>query len=131
MSTRLNELAALLQCPACGASSWAVTGAELAGSITCGACGAGYASARGVLDLGDADEAPEVTAERAAVRSTESRADLGGIEDAGEDLTDAQGELRDALLALRRSLRRAVPHGSRRHAARTIPARNLRHRSGD
>ena len=104
MSTRLNDLASLLQCPACGESSWLVVGSELAGSLTCTACGATYASARGVLDLGDADEDPQVTAERAAVLRTENRAHLGGIDDEGEDLTDAQGELREALLAL--------PHGS-------------------
>jgi SAM-dependent methyltransferase len=100
MSTRLNDLASLLQCPACRASSWSVTGTELAGSLTCTACGAVYTSARGVLDLGEADEDPQVTAERAAVRHAERRADLGGIDDAGVDLADAQGELRDALLAL-------------------------------
>jgi SAM-dependent methyltransferase len=103
MSTRLNDLAALLQCPACGDSSWTVTGTELAGSLTCKGCGAAYSSERGVLDLGEDDEDPHVTAERAAVRSTEKLAHLGGI-DEGEDLTDAKGELRDALLAL--------PHGN-------------------
>ena len=104
MSTRLNDLSSLLQCPACGASSWAVVGTEMAGSITCTACGAAFVSARGVLDLGDANEDPQVAAERAAVRSTERRADLGGIDDEAGDLANAQGELRDALLAL--------PHGN-------------------
>ena len=104
MSTRLNDLASLLQCPACGASSWTVTGTEVAGALTCTACRAAYPSERGVLDLGDADEDPQVTVERAGVRSTENRADLGGIDDEGEDLTDAQGELHDALMAL--------PHGN-------------------
>jgi SAM-dependent methyltransferase len=103
MSTRLNDLAALLQCPACAASSWTVVGTELAGSLTCTVCGAAFTSERGVLDLGEDDEDPHVTAERAAVRRTENQAHLGGI-DEGEDLTDAQRELRDALLAL--------PHGN-------------------
>jgi SAM-dependent methyltransferase len=104
MSTRLHDLASLLQCPGCGGSSWVVLGTELSGSLTCTACGSAYASTRGVLDLGDADEDPQVTAERAAVRHAERRADLGGIDDAVDDLASAQGELRDALLAL--------PHGN-------------------
>src|SRR4030095_8423467 len=104
MSTRLHDLASLLQCPSCRASSWTIDGDELAGSITCTSCGAVYPSARGVLDLGDADEDPQVTAERAAVRLTENRAHLGGIDDESGDLADARGELRDALLAL--------PHGN-------------------
>ena len=94
----------MLQCPSCSGSSWTVQGDELSGSLTCTACGAVYQSARGVLDLGDADEDPQVTAERAAVRMTETQAQLGGIDDVGGDLADARGELRDALLAL--------PHGN-------------------
>jgi SAM-dependent methyltransferase len=63
-----------------------------------------------VLDLGEAGEDPQVAAERAAVRRTERRADLGGIDDEFADLAHAQGELRDALLSL--------PHGnSSRHFA--------------
>jgi SAM-dependent methyltransferase len=104
MSTRLAELASLLQCPACGAAAWSVAGTELDGALTCTECRVVYASTDGVLDLGEADEDPQVAAERAAVRSTEHVADLGGIDESFEDLAHAQGDLRDALLAL--------PHGN-------------------
>jgi SAM-dependent methyltransferase len=75
-------------------------GTELSGSLTCMACGGVYVSERGVLDLGEANEDPQVASERAAVRNLERRADLGGIDDAFDDLANARGELRDALLAL-------------------------------
>lgn len=104
MPTRLDALASMLECPACGQSAWSVAGTELDGSITCTTCGAVYACTRGVLDLGEADEDPQVASERAAVHATEHRPDLGGIDAAFDDLANATGELREALLAL--------PHGN-------------------
>lgn len=100
MPSRLEDLARLLACPACTRSAWSVAGTELEGSIACTSCGAAYGAARGVLDLGDAAEDAQVASERAAVRATERRADLGGINAAFDDLADATGDLRDALLAL-------------------------------
>lgn len=102
--TRLDELASLLYCPACHQAAWQASGSELDGRLTCTACGATFLADRGVLDLGETDEDAQVTAERAAVRATERRADLGGIDDTFDDIAEAQGDLRDALLAL--------PHGN-------------------
>lgn len=104
MPSRLDSLSSLLECPACRATAWSSAGSESSGTLTCTVCGASYTSARGVLDLGDVDQDPHVRDERAAVRDTERRADLGGINDTFDDLADAQGDLRDALLAL--------PHGN-------------------
>lgn len=100
MSTRLNDLASLLQCPACSGSSWTVTGTELDGALCCGTCGGTYKATEGVLDLGDANEDAQVASERAAVRATERSAELGGINETFDDLAHATGELKDALLAL-------------------------------
>lgn len=100
MPNRLEALSSFLQCPVCRSSSWSVSGTELDGSIACSHCGAAYESRRGVLDLGEADEDPQVASERAAVRATEQRADLGGINDSFDDLAEAQGALKQALLSL-------------------------------
>lgn len=100
MPTRLDDLASMLHCPACRQAAWRVSGSELDGTLTCTACGAAFLASRGVLDLGEADEDPQVASERAAVRATERSADLGGIDEAFDDIAEARGELRDALLAL-------------------------------
>jgi SAM-dependent methyltransferase len=100
MRSPLEQLAARLYCPACHGTSWIATGTPDRGTLACTSCGAAYDSRRGVLDLGDAREDAQVLAERAAVRDTERLAELGGINDAFDDLADATGELRDALLAL-------------------------------
>jgi SAM-dependent methyltransferase len=100
MSARLANLAELLACPACGAAAWSVSGNDVAGVLTCASCRASYMCARGVLDLGEQQQDEAVALERDAVRTTEHNAALGGIDAAFDDLSHAEGELKDALLAL-------------------------------
>jgi SAM-dependent methyltransferase len=100
MASRLDDLALLIECPACSRSTWTVAGTELDGTITCTSCGAAFAASRGVLDLGEADEDEQVASERAAVRATERSAELGGINASFDDIAEATGDLRDALLSL-------------------------------
>ena len=78
-------------------------GRDRDGSLTCDACGALFQCTDDVLDLGDAGEARSVSLERKGVFRTERDPELGGINDAFDDLAHAGGALRDAILAL--------PHG--------------------
>jgi SAM-dependent methyltransferase len=100
MPARLEELASLLRCPRCVISAWDVTGRAEDGRIACSACGASYRSEDSVLDLTEADEDPRVALEREGVRHTERDPALGGINDAFDDLSRADGALRNAILAL-------------------------------
>jgi SAM-dependent methyltransferase len=96
----LAPLASLLRCPHCLAASWSMAGSEDDGSIACDACGAVFRCVDRVLDLGDAGEAGSVSLEREAAHRTERVAELGGINDAFDDLSGAEGPLRAAILAL-------------------------------
>jgi SAM-dependent methyltransferase/uncharacterized protein YbaR (Trm112 family) len=100
MHAHLDELASILLCPRCRCSAWTVARHEGEGAITCSSCRAIYRSADGVLDLVDDDEDPRVVLERAGVRRTERNPELGGINDAFDDLSRADGALKDAILAL-------------------------------
>jgi 2-polyprenyl-3-methyl-5-hydroxy-6-metoxy-1,4-benzoquinol methylase len=66
----------------------------------CASCAAAYPWRNGVLDLGGVNEEPAVVHEREGVRRTERNAALGGINDEFDDLSRAQGALKDAILAL-------------------------------
>lgn len=66
----------------------------------CRSCEAEYPWRDGVLDLGGVNEEPAVVHEREGVRRTERNAALGGINDEFDDLSRAQGALKDAILAL-------------------------------
>lgn len=96
MSSRLSALASLLVCPRCGADAWA----SAADVLRCQSCLAAFPWREGVLDLGDLHEDPSVTQEREGVRRTERNAALGGINDEFEDLSRAEGALKEAILAL-------------------------------
>jgi SAM-dependent methyltransferase len=98
--TTLAALAALLRCPHCRATAWSTTGLGAEGSIRCETCGSVFHCTDGVLDLGDARESTGVALERAAARESERVPELGGINDAFDDLTRAEGPLKDAILAL-------------------------------
>lgn len=98
MSSR--SLAAILNCPSCGATRWRTMGTDHDGALVCDGCAVSFSLVDGVLDLGDAAQDAQVAAERAAVHDTERRPDLGGINDAFDDLAHATGELHDALCAL-------------------------------
>jgi SAM-dependent methyltransferase len=104
MASRLEQLADLLRCPACGAAQWRPSGTDMDGALACGGCAVSFPVARGVLDLGECGQDAQVAAERAAALKTERQPALGGINDAFDDLASATGELRDALCAL--------PHGN-------------------
>ena len=71
--------------------------------LTCDACGAQFPYIDDVLDLGEDAEARSVSLERKGVYRTEHNPELGGINDAFDDLSQAEGGLKDAILAL--------PHG--------------------
>ena len=103
MPSRLAALALLLECPRCHATSWSTTGHEHHGLLTCDACKAQFHHIDDVLDLGEDAEARSVSLERKGVYRTEHDPELGGINDAFDDLSRAEGGLRDAILAL--------PHG--------------------
>src|SRR3954470_23726490 len=98
--SRLAALASLVECPRCGADAWSVQGDDADGVLVCRSCGAGYTWRDHVLDMGGLNEEAAVTQERAAVRRTERLAALGGINDDFEDLSRAQGPLKEAILAL-------------------------------
>ena len=98
--TALARLTSTLRCARCLGVSWSSSGTEQQGSITCNGCGATFACTDHVLDLGDAGEAQAVSLEREGVHRTERVPELGGINDDFEDLSRAQGALRDAILAL-------------------------------
>lgn len=103
MPSRLGALASLLGCPRCLATSWSAAGRERDGSLTCDACGAVFHCTDDVLDLGEAEQPRSVSLEREGVYRTERVPELGGINDGFDDLSRAEGALRDAILAL--------PHG--------------------
>ena len=104
MASRLDQLADLLHCPACGAAQWRTSGTNIDGALACGGCAVSFPVTHGVLDLGERGQDAQVAAERAAALNTERQPALGGINDAFDDLANATGELRDALCAL--------PHGN-------------------
>jgi SAM-dependent methyltransferase len=99
MST-MAALASLLRCPHCRATAWSATGDPNGGAIRCETCGAVFRCTEGVLDLGEANDTPGVTLERAAARESERVPALGGINDTFHDLSRAEGPLRAAILAL-------------------------------
>ena len=98
--TSLARLASLLRCPHCLATSWSTAGSEDDGAIACDACAAVFCSVDRVLEFGDAGEAQSVRLEREAAHRTERVSELGGINDAFDDLAHAEGPLRAAILAL-------------------------------
>ena len=100
MSSRLSALALLLICPSCQTSAWSPQGDDRDGTLICTSCRTAYPWRDSVLDLGNGNEDRGVAAERAAVRQTERNAALGGINDEFEDLSRAEGALKDAILAL-------------------------------
>lgn len=106
MSSRLAEVVSFVECPRCRAVSWSAGGANGAAALTCLACRTVFAFTDDVLELlpGGAEEGRVVALEREGVRRTERDAALGGINDAFDDLSRAEGALRDAILAL--------PHGN-------------------
>lgn len=99
-SARLAALASAIFCPRCLAATWSARGDDENGELVCQACRTGYPWRDRVLDLGAVKEEPGVTQEREGVRQTERNAALGGINDEFEDLSRAQGVLKDAILAL-------------------------------
>ena len=70
------------------------------GTLLCQRCRADYPCRDGVLDLGDLDEEAAIAQEREGVRRTEHNPALGGINDEFDDLSHAEGALKDAILAL-------------------------------
>ena len=100
VSSRLAALAQLLACPRCQMSAWSPQGDETDGALVCQSCQTAYPWRDSVLDLGSVNEDRTVAEERAAVRQTERNATLGGINDQFEDLSRAEGALKDAILAL-------------------------------
>ena len=116
MSSRLAALALLIVCPRCQKDAWSCQGDDMGGALVCHSCHTSYSWLDGVLDLGNVNEDPNVAEERVAVRRTERNAALGGINDEFEDLSRAEGALKEAILAL--------PYGnnSRYYANRGISA---------
>jgi 2-polyprenyl-3-methyl-5-hydroxy-6-metoxy-1,4-benzoquinol methylase len=100
MSPRLAALAALIVCPRCRAEAWSVAAGETERALVCQACRAVYPWQDGVLDLGRTNEDRAVRQEREGVLRTERNAALGGINDEFDDLSRAEGALKDAILAL-------------------------------
>jgi len=97
---RLDAIASLINCPRCDQSTWATRDGDGGPELICSACEAAYPWSDGVLDLGGVDEEPAVAQERNGVRRTERNAALGGINDDFDDLSRAEGALKDAILAL-------------------------------
>ena len=100
MSSRLAALALLIVCPRCQMDAWSCQGDDTGGALVCHSCHTAYPWHDGVLDLGNVNEDPNVAEERVAVRRTERNAALGGINDEFEDLSRAEGALKEAILAL-------------------------------
>ena len=100
MSSRLAALALLIVCPRCQMDAWSCQGDDMGGALVCHSCQTAYPWHDGVLDLGNVNEDPNVAEERVAVRRTERNAALGGINDEFEDLSRAEGALKEAILAL-------------------------------
>jgi len=96
---RLQALLPLLRCPRCGAHDWAIRD-ETPRVLRCDACFTPYPFRDGVLHLSELEEDRAVQSERAAVTRTERTPELGGISDAFDDLARANGEIKDAILAL-------------------------------
>jgi SAM-dependent methyltransferase len=98
-----NPLAALLpwlSCLGCGANGWSFGGTLAVGRLSCRNCGASHSIRQGVLQVCERVEDATVSSERTAVRETERVAELGGINGVFEDLSRADGELKEAILAL-------------------------------
>ena len=102
MSTvpRLAALASLIACPRCQAEALSPAGHDPDSAIVCDSCVTAFPWRDGVLDLGGANEDAAVAQEREGVRRTEHNAALGGINDEFDDLSRAEGALKDAILAL-------------------------------
>ena len=100
MSSRLAALAPLIVCPRCQTDARSCQGDDTVGALVCDSCHTAYPWHDGVLDLGNVNEDPNVAEERVAVRRTERNAALGGINDEFEDLSRAEGALKEAILAL-------------------------------
>ncbi len=100
MSPRLAALASLIECPRCQAGTWCLRGDDADGALVCQSCQTGYPWRDSVLDLGALNEDANVAQEREGVRRTERNAALGGINDEFEDLSRAEGALKEAILAL-------------------------------
>jgi 2-polyprenyl-3-methyl-5-hydroxy-6-metoxy-1,4-benzoquinol methylase len=99
MSSPLTSISSLITCPRCRRATWLARGGDGEGTLVCGSCAAPYPWRDSVLDLG-INEEPAVVHEREGVRRTERDAALGGINDEFDDLSRAQGALKDAILAL-------------------------------
>jgi SAM-dependent methyltransferase len=99
-SSRLAALASLITCPRCQAGTWSSQGDEVDGVLVCESCRTTYPWRDCVLDLGTLNEDPSVAQEREGVRRTERNPALGGINDDFQDLSRAEGALKEAFLAL-------------------------------
>ena len=99
-SSRLAALARLILCPRCRMDAWSWRGDDTGGALVCESCSTAYPWHDDVLDMGSLNEDRSVAEERAAVRRTERNAALGGINDDFEDLSRAEGGLKEAILAL-------------------------------
>lgn len=100
MASPLAALSLLITCPRCGRAAWCAQNTGTEGTLVCASCAAAYPWRDGVLDLGGVNEEPAIVHEREGVRRTERNAALGGINDEFDDLSRAQGALKDAILAL-------------------------------
>jgi SAM-dependent methyltransferase len=96
VTTPLDDVRAVLQCPRCGTRQFVRDG----DGFGCTSCSAQFPFDEGVLLVPRDNEPSSVTAERLAARSTERRPDLGGIRAPFDELHLATGPLREALLAL-------------------------------
>ena len=90
----------MLRCPRCLGAAWSPSGDQRHGTIACRACGATFACRDYVLDLDAGSDTRAVSLEREGVHRTERVPELGGINDEFDDLSRAQGPLRNAILAL-------------------------------
>jgi SAM-dependent methyltransferase len=98
--TSLTSLTSMLRCPRCLGTDWSTSGDQRHGTIACRGCGATFACRDYVLDLDAGSDTRAVSLEREGVHRTERVPELGGINDEFDDLSRAQGPLRDAILAL-------------------------------
>ena len=100
MPSRLAALASRIACPRCHAETWSPAEDDADEALVCQSCRAAYPWRDRVLDLSGVDEDANVVQEREGVRRTERNAALGGINDEFEDLSRAEGALKEAILAL-------------------------------
>lgn len=95
-----QRLASRLQCPRCKTSIWRIEDDHRARALACRTCGSRYPCENGVLIMTAGCEDPEIAREREAALRTERDPALGGINESFDDLSRAEGPLKDAMLAL-------------------------------